>query len=322
MKKRFNALIIGAGQIGAFYDKPDAGQILTHAHAFCCHPGFSLLGFVDINHIRAETAALTWGGQAFSDVESVFKNYLVDVVCVAVPDEYHYQVLKEISAYPLKFVLSEKPLASRVEEGRSIVKLYRNKAIPVMVNYSRRFVPEFQTLKLDIKNNNFGRYIAGNGYYGKGLRHNGSHLIDLLRFLVDEIKETYTFAYVDDFTPADKSVNAILRFENGNYFSLQAVSCRKYSIFEVDLLFEKARVKIINSGDYIEKYWAEKSKLMGVNRQLTGPIVKKTDMDRVCYHAVDNIYNFLTKRQPIKSSMLEALRTLITCEKIVGRRKW
>ena len=33
-EKKYNVVIIGSGNIGAFYDEPGSEQILTHAHAF------------------------------------------------------------------------------------------------------------------------------------------------------------------------------------------------------------------------------------------------------------------------------------------------
>jgi len=44
------------------------------------------------------------------------------------------------------------------------------------------------------------------------------------------------------------------QLKNKRNFFLQKVSCQNYTIFEMDLLFEKKRIRIIDSGLKIEEY--------------------------------------------------------------------
>jgi predicted dehydrogenase len=106
----FNVLVIGAGAIGAFFDNPDSEHILTHAHAFSAHPGFNLLGFLDTNAERSRNAAQVWKCKAFGSLQEAVERERVDIACVAVPDELHCSILKEIATLPLKAVFTEKPI--------------------------------------------------------------------------------------------------------------------------------------------------------------------------------------------------------------------
>ena len=93
---KYNVIIIGAGQIGAFYDTPERAEILSHAHAFYKHRGFNLLGFVDVNKFKARKAAKIWGGGSYGDISSAFNNNRIDIAVVAVPDEQHGKILKQL----------------------------------------------------------------------------------------------------------------------------------------------------------------------------------------------------------------------------------
>jgi len=144
MNSRYNALIIGAGRMGAFFDSPkDKSKILTHAHAYTNHDGFNLVGFYDINPTKASNAAKRWGTKSFKSIAEAFHKNKIDIVSVAVPDQFHFSTLVEIIKYRPKIVFVEKPLTTSEFYTEKIVKLYKKFRIPLLVNYSRRFIPEF-----------------------------------------------------------------------------------------------------------------------------------------------------------------------------------
>ncbi|MGO9952140.1 MAG: Gfo/Idh/MocA family protein [Dissulfurispiraceae bacterium] len=312
----FNVLVIGAGAIGALYDTPESEFILTHAHAFSTHPGFNLLGFADTNHERAQNAALLWNCEAFGSIAEAFQKNKVDVVCVAVPDELHYELLKTIVAMPLKAVFTEKPLTKTVGEAKEIVELYTERAIPVCVNYRRCFVPEFESLRDKIRGESFGKYLTGTGYYGKGFLHNGSHLINLLSFLIGEIVSHQIVDSEIDFYPDDPAISTRITFDNNKPFNLYHINCFHYTIFEVDLLFEAGRVRITDTGFKIEYHTViENTVYKDYNFLMkTGEI--NTQLGRSLYHSADNIYNHLTNGEQLKCTLHDAFKTMQICESI------
>ena len=294
MSKIFNVLIIGAGNIGALYDNPQSNNILTHAHAFKKHIGFKLLGFVDVNLQKAQKAAVLWDAEAFSTLEEAFLKRDIDVVVVAVSDEYHYSVLKELSSHCIKLVYTEKPLTKTVVEGSEIIDLFKKEKIPVIINYSRRFVPEFLSLKTQIKSNSFGKFLNGSGYYGKGTLHNGSHMVDLLLFLFENIKKTKTVSQIFDHYIDDPSCSAILTTESGGHFFMQAIDCRHYSVFELDLFFEKKRVRILESGFKIEYFDVSDNLIYSGYHDLKKVKSIDTNLINAISYASNSIYKFLT----------------------------
>ena len=297
--KMYSVLIIGAGKIGAFFDTPQSGHILTHAHAFTAHPGFHLAGFVDADMQQAQHAAAVWGGEAFSTLSDAFSRHAVDVVVIAAPDKFHYSILKELAAYLPQLVFAEKPLTSTVAQADEIIGLYRNKGIRLAVNYSRRFVPEIAALRAEITGGACGNYLTGAGYYGKGTLHNGSHLIDLVRFLVGEVKVTRAVSHVTDFYDTDPSCSAILTLDDDTLFHMQAVDCRCYTIFELDLLFEKRRIRITDAGFSIEVQNVRESYRFAGYHNLKMSHTMETQLDNALYAAAGNIHDHLDLTVPL-----------------------
>ena len=144
-------------------------------------------------------------------------------------------------------IFAEKPLTKTLPEALEIKQLYSSLPISVQLNYSRRFVPEIIRLRNNIKDGLHGRYLSGTGYYGKGLLHNGSHLLDLLHNLLGDIHDYRLTSVINDFYDDDPSVSAVLTVQDGVPFFLQSIDCRAYTIFEMDLLFERGRIRLIDS---------------------------------------------------------------------------
>jgi predicted dehydrogenase len=310
---RFKALVIGAGNVGAFFDAPGDENVLSHAHAYVVHPGFELLGFVDTDSAKAAKAASVWGCEHFKSLEDAFTLHEIDVISVAVPDDWHYEILKAVSAYPLSAVIAEKPITKSIDQGKEIARLYREKGMPIAVNYARRYVPHFIGLNQRIHNGEFGRYLAGSGYYGKGLVHNGSHLVDLLRLLIDEVEQSRVFSVERDFYADDPSIEAVLLFRCGRRFHLQTVPCHAYTIFEVDLFFERGRVRIVDSGFHVEEYGIKDSEAFAGYQNLSMTGQAPTEMGKSLWFLVDNVYQHLLKGASIMCTAEDAVRDLEVC---------
>ena len=314
---QYSVLIIGAGKIGALFDTPQSEAVLTHAHAFNTHPGFVLKGFVDADRQQAERAALLWGTEAFDSVADAFARHKFDVAVVATPDEAHYQLLIELAERSLALVFAEKPLARSRAEAESIVQLYRERGIGLAVNYSRRYVPAFVKLRERIAQGEFGQYLTGTGIYGKGTLHNGSHMIDLLRFLLGEPAAVTTLGAIRDWSDDDPTCTARLEIAGGQ-FLLQGLDCRCYTVFEMDLLFEKARIRMVDSGFAVEMYDVIDSEIFSGYRVLSAGKRQAVDLGGALYEAAGDLYGYLSAGSELACTGEDAVRALAICADILG----
>ena len=314
----YSVLIIGAGKIGAFFDTPQSEAVLTHAHAFSSHPGFILKGFVDADRQQAERAALLWGTEAFDSVTDAFACHSIDVAVAAVPDEAHCQLLLELADRPLKLVFAEKPLAKSRAEAECIVQLYRERCIGLAVNYSRRFVHAFADLREKIAQGEFGRYLTGTGYYGKGTLHNGSHMIDLLCFLLGEPTGMTTLGAIRDWSDEDPTCSAVLEIAEDCQFIMQGIDSRCYTLFEMDMFFENARVRLVDSGFALELYSVIDSQVFSDYRVLSIGKRLAVNLNTALYEAAAGIYGHLSAGRPLACTGEDGARALAICTDILG----
>jgi len=319
MKSKFNVLIIGAGKIGAFFDDPKSKNFLTHAHAFSFHKGFNLLGFVDKDKKQALKAAKKWNAKVYDNIEQSFELNKIDVVCITASTDMHQAILAEVSKYPVKLILLEKPIAKTFDESKKIIELYNKTKIPIAVNYIRRFLPEFEKIKKDMSSGIYGNFITGAGYYGKGMLNNGSHIIDLLNFFFDRISDFKIIDSFNDYSADDPTITSALTFFKNKSFILQGVNSRLFTLFEIDLIFEKRRVRIIESGQKIEFYKTTDNKIYKGYQNMLKYSEIKTSLGKYMYYVADNIYKNLTKGEKIKCNVLDGYNAAEVCFKMLEK---
>lgn len=317
MARQYKVGIIGVGKIASQFDEPSSRDVLTHAHAYLLHPGFEICGFADLDAEKASVAASRWGGRAYTSIVDLVKQEQPEIISVCTPDATHATVIRELEGKNILGGILEKPLASDLKTAAAIANSNLTQKGKFLVNYSRLFVPEFQNLRQNYQNGVYGRLVAATGYYGKGLFHNGSHMISLLHRLFGNIKVVNKLSTINDFTKNDPSVSAVLRFSTGADGVLHAVDSRRYTMFELDILFETARVRMVESGNQLEIYGLEKSKrytgytVMSLRETIT------TSLGRSLSFAVENLYRWLEGSQLPLSMVDEALEVQKICQDII-----
>ncbi|MBI3633249.1 MAG: Gfo/Idh/MocA family oxidoreductase [Candidatus Vogelbacteria bacterium] len=318
-KKQYKSVVIGAGRIGAFFDSPKSKDVVTHAHALTKHPRILFEGFFDMDKNKSSSAAKVWGTNSFEDMSDMMTAVRPDIVSVCVPDEYHSNILMSVVDYKPKLVICEKPLTTNLKDSLAVIECYSNKKIPILVNYSRRFSKTFQTLKNDINQNKYGQVLTASGIYTKGILHNGSHLLDLAAFFFGKLKESKSLFGRMDYKSSDKTVGGFASFEKCPQFYLMAGDERVYSIFEMDILFERARFTIINDGfNVLVRHVVDDPRYKGY-LILSGPKKIKTDYGNVMYNMVDNAVKYLNGQEDLLCTAEQALEVQKIATQFLGR---
>jgi hypothetical protein len=190
----YSVFIIGAGSKGALSDAPGSGnehKFLSYAHAVKCHPAFNLAGFADILPEMKEGAERIWHPE---------KSDSIDVVVITTPDNAHYDHLLKAADFNCGLVICEKPLCKTSVEAAEIVELYKKKGLPLLVDYTRRFIPRFGAYKTEIQTGKYGEFVTGYLYFNRGWEHTASHFIDMcLWFGLDLDKIRFEKPAVEDF---------------------------------------------------------------------------------------------------------------------------
>ena len=274
-KRKHSAIIIGCGGQGCMADAPgseNSEKIISFAHAFAEHEGFFIFGFIDKDKEKANDATKIWGGNIYSSIKNAFdvaKMEIygpIDVAVVTTPDDHHYEILKELTDYPLRLVICEKPICNDLEQAREIVALYRAKGIPLMVNYTRNYLPYYENLKQRYESGEFGKIVSANVVFNRGWEHTATHAISFLEW-----------------------------FFNSQYNG-KIMECETdYRIWQIDLYFEKY-------------HWRE---------ERIGDMPVWDYCDKQTWYVVDNAYNFLEGKEPLKCTGEDGLNALEICYELM-----
>jgi len=271
----YNCIVIGAGSIGAIkplnIDSPHTKNILTHAHAIKANNKLKLYGIVETDVDKRMEAARRWMCEPAKSISVFSSQYdAADIVVVAVPTEYHLRIIKEIcewkNAKGIKILVMEKPFGKDLEEAEKIVSLCKQH-IPqakIVVDYSRRF-SELYLLGMDINNGIYGKIYSASCLYVRGLLRDGCHAIDLFNLMFGKCTYAKKIGPIgfDDYSKDDRTDFVSMSYDKCKYVSLIPHDGRAYDIFEIDIHTDQGRLRIVEHGKMIFRYYIEKEKTFG-----------------------------------------------------------
>jgi predicted dehydrogenase len=239
MAAPIRAAVVGAGSIGAALDLPSDSEPRTHAGSYRA-AGFDLVALVDADK-GALVREARWGCALYDDFDAMMGEQAPEVISLAVPVELRAELLDRALAYRPRAVIAEKPLVLSSAEAERIMLSYERAAVPLIVNYTRRFMPFWQRLR-------GGEAMTTTIRYAKGVVHNGTHAIDLCRMLFGECLAAVTLSRKTDYSAHDPTVSAFLRFERCPEVVLQSLDERCFTLFEVDIVRERSRSIVDTDG--------------------------------------------------------------------------
>lgn len=318
--KKYKVLILGAGRIASGFDTPKSKEVLTHAHAFTKNQKTELVGFFDLNQKVAKAAAEKWGVQFFTNLEKTLCEVQPEIVSICTPDETHEEMLRLLAKYPIRLVICEKPLVTNIESAQNILKEYQKKSIALAVNYSRRYDVTLQKLAKDIQSGKFGKVLLATGMYSKGLLHNGSHLVDVARILLGEVKKVKPVFGVNDYKQEDPSIAAIYSFENCEQCFIGVGDDRKYGVFEFDILCEKKRFRFTDFGFHLSIQSVEEDKLYKGFFGLGKTKSNTTELTHALDVLAKNVVDHLERKVPLLCSGDDAFQTQKVIQSVF--KKW
>ena len=298
MKPELSTAIIGAGQIAGGFDKnkfPSDDGIFTHAGAYKKSGKFSLDMVFDIDYQKGLKFKDDWNiKNCAQNIEELYDSFF-DVVSICTPDFTHYDIIKSLLTKKVcKTIFAEKPLALDLKQISELIELSEKNNINIVVNFQRRFDKFFSITRRNI-NENTRNILAMNGYYMKGLEHNGITMVDAMIYLCGYPKEILAYNKIYNQEQNDYSYEFILFYDNFNVTvkTIDSPMYRyNYHIFEIDLLFSDKRIIINDNSRLIESKEIVDYAYSGV-KVLNDRTTKKTETDyKISFlNIVEYIYN-------------------------------
>lgn len=250
----YKAALIGCGKIGSeFALDPRVRGTYTHAGAFAGSPRTMLAAICDSDPQRLAACGDHWKvTQRFANAGEMLAAVRPDIVSICSPDATHAEMFELSLDNGVRAIIAEKPVAPDAEIAAALVAKASRLGVVVLVNYTRRYAAGHARVRDMISRGELGQIRAVTGYYTKGVKHNGTHWFDLARFLFGEVADVRAEDFLSDGS-ADPTLDVQLRFVNGARGTL--LGCGPaFSIFEMDVIGTRGRVRIVDSGHTIERY--------------------------------------------------------------------
>jgi predicted dehydrogenase len=272
-------------------DPLGAGDVFTHAEAYSRSPATHLVAVCDTDPEAARRCADRWNvEQWFTDPGEMMRSAAPEIVSVCTPDATHYPVARAIIEVGgrLRALLVEKPLATSSADAEALVDLARRHGIVLAAMMMRRYAENFRGLRALLETGELGQVRAVSGWFTKGTLHNGVHWFDSLRFLAGEVAWVQALDMLGEAGP-DPTLDVIMGLERGGLATLRAASSEHFTIFEMSLLTDRARIAIRDSGHAIEIEEAGASpRYSGYRELLSAPRDLGTRRD-LALHAIEDL---------------------------------
>jgi UDP-N-acetyl-2-amino-2-deoxyglucuronate dehydrogenase len=255
--RKIRFALVGCGRISA-----------NHVAALAKHAERAEIVAVCDNRPEALAAAVAkTGAPGFATLDALLAGSAPDIVVLATPSGLHpRQAIKVAQAG--RHVLSEKPMATKWDEGMAMVRACRDAGVKLFVVKQNRLNATMQLLKNAIDAKRFGRIFMVNvnvfwtrpqSYYddapwrgrwdmdGGAFMNQASHYVDMVDWLVGPVDNVhaYTATLARDIEAEDTGVMS-LRLRSGGLASINVTMLTHGKNFEgsITLLGERGTVRI------------------------------------------------------------------------------
>jgi UDP-N-acetyl-2-amino-2-deoxyglucuronate dehydrogenase len=226
-----------------------------------------LVGVCDINPVAMAEAVKTSGAKAFNSLTEMLANCDADVFILTTPSGLHPDQAIQI-AQAGRNVITEKPMATRLADGKRMVKACDQAGVRLFVVKQNRRNATLQLLKKAIEQKRFGKIYMVNlnvfwtrpqSYYDQGawrgkweydggaFMNQASHYVDLIEWLIGPLEslQAYTATLERDIEAEDTGVIS-LRWRSGALGSMNVTMLTYPKNLEgsITILGEKGTVRI------------------------------------------------------------------------------
>jgi UDP-N-acetyl-2-amino-2-deoxyglucuronate dehydrogenase len=239
-----------------------------HVEAFQIHKDFARLRAVcDCDPDALRVAEAQTGAEAYDRYEDLLQDPSIDAVVLATPSGMHAEQ-GIAAAYAGKHVITEKPMATRWEDGLRLVKACDDAGVRLYVVKQNRCNATLQLLKHAIAKKRFGRIFMVNlnvfwsrpqSYYdsaawrgtwefdGGAFMNQASHYVDLLDWMIGPVQSVHAFtATLDRDIEVEDTGVANIRWRSGALGSVNVTMLAHQQNFEgsLTILGEKGTVRV------------------------------------------------------------------------------
>jgi len=248
MKKPvYTAAIVGLGNVAWKYRCSVKGLdvALTHADAYQRHSTVELIAGCSPLKQDREDFSERYNVAVFDSIDTLFDKMTPDIVSICSPSELHFEHTLKCFNHDVPMIWLEKPPTIQLSEISRLVEEQKKHRSVVLVNYQRRYCQCYRQLKDLYVNNILGEVKFINLAYSRGLVTNGSHMIDILSYILGDdagLSVEHVLSSENDGSPS-----FVLSSSSGLQIFVTGLSL-PYHCADVVLTCENGRASILYGG--------------------------------------------------------------------------
>lgn len=246
---RLRAAVIGCGKMSR-----------GHAQAYMAAEGVELVAGADVSDgARAAFGHECGVDRMYADAHLMLEREKPDLVSICTWPPLHAELVEASFAAGVKGVWTEKPMSVHLSEADRMVHAAAAAGGVLIVNHQRRYVDSYMQARALIGEGAIGELTLITGICGGDALTDGTHLVDMTRFLNDDAPVTSVFGAIDmtpkgDVSPdgmgtiefnqtrmryghhVESGSSAIVFFENGvrGHLEMGNLAREGYQRFSVD----------------------------------------------------------------------------------------
>lgn len=214
MSQRYRVGIIGCGRIAA-----------RHADAYTAIESAELVAAAEPDPERRLKFDEIYGVVGFyENYREMLAEEELDIISICTWPPLHCEMTVAAAESGVKAILCEKPMALNLGEADRMLEVCESTGTKLVIGHQHRFDPQAVGAIELIKGNAIGELQSIFGHCSSDLLTNGTHVVDLIRYFVDDSSIGWVMGQID--RPSDRvhfghrvEHNAIghWHFENGVY---------------------------------------------------------------------------------------------------------
>jgi predicted dehydrogenase len=270
--------LIGCGRVGVLLEEdPLRKKPASHIGGIRkIEERVESISVCDIDEQRLKHCQEKWAiEKGYPDYKELLSNEKPDIAIIATWTSTHRDIALYAVETGVKGIVLEKPLAADLEHAHEIVDICKKHNVKLVVNHERRWDPLYIKTKEIITDKRLGnlKFIYGNvlcqsaplGSWktvlekagGGPMLHDGTHLVDMIRYFAGDIESITGHVKRENPEAAvETTAAALMHSYDGVTIFIEAGGMRDYFNFELDLQFEKGRVKV---GNGIKEYYTSET---------------------------------------------------------------
>jgi predicted dehydrogenase len=168
--------VVGCGTMGR-----------SHAQAYRDHDRTTVEAAADLDEATRTSFAEEYGVKAtYEDHATMVADADLDVVSVCTLHRTHADIVVDVAEAGVTGILCEKPMATSLGEALDMSDAADRNDAKLSISHQRRFVPVNEKARELVADGAIGEVRTVTGRQGSGLLNWGTHIIDMVRYLLDD----------------------------------------------------------------------------------------------------------------------------------------